>query len=163
MQWFENAYDRAELAEYVLREGMHRGLTEEYADGFRRTSWSAPSLGALAIMNHQPYRKVYSREVGYDEPVPNPYFRVQLSYRTAAEIKVHTLIEFDHNFSYLKRSEDYTRQPQPEPSDIWDEAMAALDESLMLHAIKLGSKIMPAMIVRSLAPKPAEQPLLKEA
>lgn len=148
MKWFKNAYDRAETAEYVLRSGIEKGLAEEYHPGFRRTSWSHPALGALAIMNHYPRRMVFNRDVAYDDPINNPFYRVQLGYYSQAGEKVSTLVEFDSNFAYLKRSSEYVnpRPTRPNEMVIWDEAMAVLDESLLAHATLLGQRALPPVV-----------------
>ena len=151
MKWFKNAYDRAEAAEYVLDAGLKTGITEEYHPGFRRSTWAEPSLGALAIVHHYPRRMVFNRDEGYDDPVANPFFRVQLSYCSLQGEKVSTMIEFDNNYAYLKRSSEYTNpyDTKPDETMIWDEAMAVLDESLLMHAIRLGEAVLPVVLERA--------------
>jgi hypothetical protein len=157
MKWFQNAYDRAGTAEFVLQAGLDADMspqvkqtfyTDEYSPGFYRASWSLQSIGSVAIMNYHPYRMVYNRDEGYAEPIATPFYRVHLSYRSIGGEAVTAMIEFDDNFAYVKRSSEYanTRPTRPDEPAIWDEAMAALDESLLEHAVSAGRIIVPPVV-----------------
>jgi hypothetical protein len=138
--WFKNAYDRAEAAEYVIKAGQERGLAEEYHPGYFRTSWQIASLGGAAILLSYPQRMVFNADLGQDEPVATPFFRVHGPYLGPVGDRIDTMIEFDRNYAYLKRSTEYAKgwPDRRGDTDVWDEAMAGLDQSLLTHAVHLG-------------------------
>lgn len=145
MKWFENAYDRANAAEYVLQTDRN---TDEYHPGFRRISWQVSAAGGVAIMNHFPRKMIFNREEGYDEPVETPYFAVHFQFTTVAGVRTEAFIQFDDKFAYLCRSgeRDGSTEMRDDQTRIWDEAMATLDESLLAHAQKLGWGALPPIV-----------------
>lgn len=141
MKWFENAYDRANTAEFILQNGHTELLTPDDSEQrVRRTQLLARPLGGLVVMMHYTHRNIYNRDTAELEPMPTPFYQAHFNYQSPVGESVTALIDFDQNFAYLKRSSEYTSHSlaRPEAPDIWDQAMSALDESLYEHATNLG-------------------------
>lgn len=145
MQWFKNAYDRANAAEYVLLSDPHM---HEYHPGYRMAGWPVSAIGGVAIMNHYPRRMVFDREESRSVAMETPFYAVHFEFMTLAEIKTQAYIQFDNDFAYVRRSGERDGAPEmrPDQTRIWDEAMATLDESLLAHAQKLGWGALPPVV-----------------
>lgn len=163
MMWFKNAYDRALAADFV----MSAGNSEQLAPGYERTRFAVQPLGRTAILMHHAERRFYDPKQQETVVEPEPFYQVHFEYANPDGTPITAMIDFTSDYANLKHSQEQAyvdramragarREDLPADWEIWDQAMAALDESLYANAKALGWMLMPHMVER--IPQGAEQP-----
>ncbi len=95
-------------------------------------------------------RNIYDAEEGCWTAVDSPFFRAQIEYTAADKHPISSLIDFNYDHAMLVRSSELCKPGNtlPDPFEIWDHAMAALDEALYVRARQLGIMVTAQMIER---------------
>lgn len=159
MRWFEMGYDRDTVANRII-EG---GPTEQVCEGLERTKFAVAGQHITYCLSRYRERKVYDAQEGAAISLPNStFFMLQIEYDAPDGARVDARLDIDNRNTVVERSSEYRRRKverlDPEEAarvrkEIWDQAVAAADEALYVHAQHLGV-LLTGINVIELAPDP---------